>query len=104
MKRQGTGEGRSQSAPARIYRLEGDSLISHNTSTSETDSATGHASAENPGDRLVFTVEEAAYLLNISRALAYDLVARGEIPSIRLGRRIAIPRHQLETLLEGPDR
>jgi excisionase family DNA binding protein len=59
---------------------------------------------KNPGERLVFTVEEAAYLLNISRALAYDLVARGEIPSIRLGRRIAIPRRQLEILLEGPDR
>jgi excisionase family DNA binding protein len=44
------------------------------------------------GDRLVFTVTEAAYLINVSRAFAYELVARGELPSIRLGRRIVIPR------------
>ena len=104
MKPQSAGESRGQDVPARIYRLEGDSVISQNASTSETDSSAGHAGVKNPGDRLVFTVEEAAYLLNISRALAYDLVARGEIPSIRLGRRIAIPRRQLEILLEGPDR
>jgi excisionase family DNA binding protein len=52
-------------------------------------------------DRLVFTVVEAAYLLNISRAFAYELVARGELPAIRLGRRIVIPRVGLEKLL-GP--
>ena len=48
--------------------------------------------------RLTFTVEEAAFLLNISRGLAYELVARGEIGSIRLGRRIVIPRIVLEEL------
>ena len=50
-------------------------------------------------DRLVFTVVEAAYLMNISRAFAYELVARGELPAIRLGRRIVIPRLGLERLL-----
>ena len=48
--------------------------------------------------RLTFTVDEAAYLLNISRGLAYELVARGELGSIRLGRRIVIPRVVLEEL------
>lgn len=53
--------------------------------------------------KLTFTVEETAKLLGISRGTAYDLVAQGEIPSIRLGRRILVPRVQLEKLLEGED-
>ena len=52
-----------------------------------------------PTDRLALTVDEAAYLLNISRGLAYELVARGELPAIRLGRRIVIPRVAMEELL-----
>jgi excisionase family DNA binding protein len=52
--------------------------------------------------RLVLSVTEAAGLLGISRGLAYELVARGELPSLRLGRRIVVPRRALEALLE-PD-
>lgn len=44
------------------------------------------------GDRLALTVTEAGSLLGISRALAYELVARGELPSIRLGRRLVVPK------------
>jgi len=50
-------------------------------------------------ERLVLTVEEAAYLLNVSRTLAYELVARGELPALRLGRRIVIPRATLDELI-----
>jgi excisionase family DNA binding protein len=52
-----------------------------------------------PPYRLVLTVDEAAYLLNISRSLAHELVAKGELPAIRLGRRIVIPRVAMEELL-----
>jgi excisionase family DNA binding protein len=41
---------------------------------------------------LVLTVAEAGELLGISRAFAYELVARGELPVIRLGRRIVVPK------------
>ncbi|MCA1844399.1 MAG: helix-turn-helix domain-containing protein [Actinobacteria bacterium] len=51
--------------------------------------------------RLVLTVTEAAAALGISRAHAYELVARGELPSLRLGRRIVVPRRGLERLLDG---
>lgn len=51
--------------------------------------------------RLVFTVTETAEMLGISRALAYELVARRELPSIRLGRRIVVPRLALERLVAG---
>jgi len=50
-------------------------------------------------ERLTLTVEEAARLLGISRALAYQLVARDEIPSVRLGRRLLVPRRALDALL-----
>ncbi len=53
-------------------------------------------------DRLTLTVDEAAQVLGISRAFAYELVRRGEIPSLRLGRRIIIPRKLVEELLARP--
>ncbi len=92
-----------QDGSARIYKIEAD-RATQIVSTSEAVTSADPGAVESQGDRLVFTVQEAAYLLNISRALAYELVARGKIPSIRFGRRIAIPRRQLESLLEGPDR
>lgn len=50
---------------------------------------------------LVLTVEEAAKALRISRGLAYELVRRGQLPALRLGRRIVIPRHALEAALDA---
>ena len=47
------------------------------------------------------TVEETAKLLGISRGLAFQAVARGDIPSIRIGRRILIPAARLHALLDG---
>jgi excisionase family DNA binding protein len=54
-------------------------------------------------NRLTLTVPEAAGALGISRALAYELVARGELPSLRLGRRIVVPRQALERLVGDAD-
>jgi len=51
--------------------------------------------------KLTLTVEEAARLLGISRALAYELVTRDELPHLRLGRRIVVPRRALESMLDG---
>ena len=59
---------------------------------------------ERPQQRLTMTVEEAATALGISRATAYDAVSRGEIPAIRIGRRILIPKVALEKLLDGDGR
>ena len=52
-------------------------------------------------DRLVVSVGEAAELLGISRAFAYELVARGELPVICLGRRRLVPKVALRALVEG---
>lgn len=51
--------------------------------------------------KVVLTVEEAAEYLRIGRAAAYAAINAGEIPSIRIGRRILIPRQALERLLEA---
>ena len=51
------------------------------------------------GDRLVFTVAEAAELLGVSRAFAYELAARGDLPVLRLGRRIVVPKVALLALV-----
>ena len=50
---------------------------------------------------MLLTVQEAATLLRISRNLAYELVARGEMPAIRLGRVIRVPRAALEEWLRA---
>jgi excisionase family DNA binding protein len=49
--------------------------------------------------RLTLTVGEAAKVLRLSRAFTYELVARGELPSLRFGRRVVIPRIAIERIL-----
>ena len=56
---------------------------------------------ENKEQSLVLTVEETAKFLRISRGSAYEGVRLGQIPSIRVGRRILIPRAALVRLLDG---
>jgi excisionase family DNA binding protein len=51
-------------------------------------------------DRLTWTVSEVAILLGISRNTAYEAVRRGELPAIRVGRRLVIPRNALDKILE----
>jgi len=46
------------------------------------------------------TVEQAAQVLGICRGLAYEAAARGELPTIRLGRRVLVPTARLLALLE----
>jgi excisionase family DNA binding protein len=48
------------------------------------------------------TVEEAGRVLGIGRNAAYEACARGDIPSIRIGKRILVPRRQLLELLTTP--
>ena len=49
--------------------------------------------------RLCLTVPEAAEMLGISRNFAYELVKQGQIPVIRFGKRILIPKIALEKML-----
>jgi excisionase family DNA binding protein len=52
---------------------------------------------------VTLTVEEAARYLRIGRAAGYAAVKAKEIPSVKLGRSIRIPRRALLELLGEPD-
>jgi excisionase family DNA binding protein len=45
------------------------------------------------------SVPEAARLLGIGRNTAYEAIRRGEIPALRIGRRLLVPRAALGRLL-----
>lgn len=47
----------------------------------------------------VYTVEEAARLLRIGRSAAYAAARSGQLPTIRIGHSLRVPRHRLEQLL-----
>lgn len=53
----------------------------------------------NEKEPLVYSPDEVRKLLKISRGLIYEAINTGRIPSIRIGRRILIPRSGLERLL-----
>lgn len=52
--------------------------------------------------RATVTVEEAARLLGIGRGSAYEAARTGEIPALRIGRRLLVPVAALEELLATP--
>ena len=51
------------------------------------------------GRRLVYTVAEAAAMLGVGRSTVYDLIGRGELDALRLGRRVFVTRIVLAELL-----
>jgi excisionase family DNA binding protein len=51
--------------------------------------------------RIVLTVPEVAAELQIPASTVYDLIRRGEIPSVRVGRRIRVPKRRLEDWING---
>lgn len=51
----------------------------------------------------LLTVEQARASVPISRGLFYEGLRKGEIPSIRVGTRILIPRARFEAWLAGEE-
>jgi hypothetical protein len=49
--------------------------------------------------RDAFSVEEAGKILGLSRASSFAAANRGDIPTIRIGKRLIVPRRGLEKLL-----
>ena len=54
-----------------------------------------------PDERLALTPDETAVKLGMSRDAVYKAIHAGQIPSIRIGALIKVPRVQLERLLSG---
>jgi excisionase family DNA binding protein len=53
-------------------------------------------------ERRTVTVQEAASILGVGRNKAYEAVRSGEIPAIRIGKRLLVPIVALERLLTTP--
>jgi excisionase family DNA binding protein len=45
-------------------------------------------------------VRDVATQLGISRSFAYDLIARGELPAVRVGRRLLVPEAAVRLLAD----
>jgi len=54
-------------------------------------------------DSQVISVPDAGKRLGICRLSAYRAARSGEIPTIRLGRRLVVPLPALERMLEGEE-
>ena len=52
-------------------------------------------------ERRTLTVEEAAKALGIGRSAGYAAARSGELPTVRIGRRLLVPRDALERMLTG---
>lgn len=50
-------------------------------------------------EKLVYSVPEVGRLLSLSRATSYMLANQGIIPTIRLGRRLVVPKIAIERML-----
>ena len=56
-----------------------------------------------PLERRTMSVEEAAVALGIGRTTAYLAIRRGELPCLRIGRRVVVPRDAIDRLLAGAE-
>jgi excisionase family DNA binding protein len=61
------------------------------------------ASGSKSTERLTLSIDEVAIVLGISRSSAYECARRGEIPTIRFGRRIVVPRAAVLRLMGEAD-
>ena len=50
-------------------------------------------------DRLTITVPQAGQIIGISRGCAYEAARRGQIPTIRIGGRLVVPKAKLLRML-----
>lgn len=53
-----------------------------------------------PVEQLVYTVPQAGAMLGLSRNGAYEAARRGDIPTIRIGARLIVPKIAFHRLLE----
>ena len=51
-------------------------------------------------EKLTLSVEEAGKLLGVSRQVAYQLIHRSDFPTLHIGRRILVPKKQLEIWMD----
>jgi excisionase family DNA binding protein len=63
-----------------------------------------NANAKDEVRRLTYTADEVAIILKLSRTAVYEAIRRKELPALRFGRRIVVPRAALLRLLGEVDK
>jgi excisionase family DNA binding protein len=53
-------------------------------------------------ERQTLRIEEAAKILGIARNTAYDAAKNGQLPTIKIGKRLLVPRIAIERMLSLP--
>ena len=51
-------------------------------------------------EKLTLSVEEAGKVLGVSRQIAYKLSRLADFPTLHIGRRVLVPRKQLEAWMD----
>lgn len=54
-----------------------------------------------PPERLTYYIDEAAKVLGVGRNQAYEAARNGQLPTIRIGKRILVPRVALAEMLSN---
>ena len=54
-------------------------------------------------EKLVYSIQEVAELLGISRSYAYELVRKGEIPVLMLGKKRVVPKEKFNRWVNGEE-
>lgn len=52
-------------------------------------------------EKMVYSIQEVAELLGISRSYAYELVRKGTIPALVLGKKRLIPKEKFAEWVNG---
>jgi len=55
-------------------------------------------------EKMLLKLSEVTQILGIGRSLVYELVARGELPSVRIGRCIRVSSESLERWVKERER
>jgi excisionase family DNA binding protein len=54
-----------------------------------------------PLARKTLTIEQAAHVLGVSRSQGYMLARSGQLPTLKLGHRLVVPKARLDRMLNG---
>jgi excisionase family DNA binding protein len=57
--------------------------------------------SSNEDQRLVYEVPEAGAMLGLTRNASYDAAKRGDIPTLRFGKLLRVPKAAFHKMLQG---
>jgi excisionase family DNA binding protein len=61
------------------------------------------AAQSGPGDKLAYSIPEAAHALGISESTVWEMVKLGSIRKFKIGARVLIKREELQRVIEAAE-